>query len=71
MPTDNAPYVNNLLKASQNYFALFFDLEATRAVPRAAAPITPNTATVAVFGVIGAAALGTALVASKSKKSAK
>ena len=30
-----------------------------------------STATVAVFGVIGAAALGTALVASKSKKSAK
>ncbi len=30
-----------------------------------------SSATVAVFGVIGAAALGTALVASKSKKSAK
>lgn len=30
-----------------------------------------STATVAVFGIIGAAALGTAIVASKSKKSAK
>ena len=30
-----------------------------------------SSATVAVFGIIGAAALGTALVASKSKKSAK
>ena len=41
-------YVKIILKIRQNYFACFFDFEATRAVPRAARPTTANTPAVAL-----------------------